>query len=96
MIYTYKFIKVINNSINIIGEFIKRYFVSLFLSIFKVNKIPREYQFLGSIFLIINYFLLNLLSTHIGLESVINIVTTVVSKDISNMSSDTKIGTLRL
>ena len=96
MIYTYKFIKVINNSINIIGEFIKRYFVSLFLSIFKVNKIPREYQFLGSIFLIINYFLLNLLSTHIGLESVINIVTTVVSKDISNMSSDTKIGSIKI
>lgn len=96
MIYTYKFIKVINDSIDIIGEFIKRYFVSLFLSIFKVNKIPREYLFLGVIFLIINYFLLNLLSTHIGLESVINIVATIVSKDLSNMSSDTKIGNIKI
>ena len=50
LINTYKFIKVINDFIDIIGEFIKRYFVSLFLSIFKVNKIPREYLFLGVIF----------------------------------------------
>ena len=96
MINTYKFIKVINDFIDIIGEFIKRYFVSLFLSIFKVNKIPREYLFLGVIFLIINYFLLNLLSTHIGLDSVINIVTTIVSKDISNISSDTKTGSIKI
>lgn len=96
MINTYKFIKVINDFIDTIGEFIKRYFVSLFLSIFKVNKIPREYLFLGVIFLIINYFLLNLLSTHIGLDSVINIVTTIVSKDISNISSDTKTGSIKI
>ncbi len=96
LINTYKFIKVINDFIDIIGEFIKRYFVSLFLSIFKVNKIPREYLFLGVIFLIINYFLLNLLSTHIGLDSVINIVTTIVSKDISNISSDTKTGSIKI
>lgn len=85
LINIYKLLKNIDNLVDKISGFIKRYFICLYLSIFNVSKIPKVYLLWGIIFLIINFIALNLISMHLELDSITGVILTIASKDISNI-----------
>jgi membrane protein len=95
LINIYKLLKNIDNLVDKISGFIKRYFICLYLSIFNVSKIPKVYLLWGIIFLIINFIALNLISMHLELDSITGVILTIASKDISNISPVTKIWSIK-